>query len=342
MAMTGMMLGGSREVVFGPRFTVPSQVVINTWPFTNATNEAFHILSTTGKSALDAIEGGCNICEIQQCDFTVGYGGSPDATGETTLDAMIMDGRDQSMGSVAYLRRVKDAIRVARKVMDHSSHSILAGNGALAFAKMMGFREESLTTPYSAKLFAQWTTNHCQPNYYKNVRGQDTSCPPYEPLPPSDWSENNQEARNSINKDNHDTIGMIALNSVGHIAVGTSSNGANHKIQGRVGDAPLPGAGAYADNERGAAAATGDGDVMMRFLPSYQAVQDMGNDIHPKDACENALRRIAAKVPLFKGGIVCLNPQGEYGGAGYGWNFSYSVRTATMTSAQVVHVAPIT
>ncbi|ETW04966.1 hypothetical protein, variant 3 [Aphanomyces invadans] len=251
---------------------------------------------------------------------------------------MIMDGHDQSMGSVVYLRRVKDAIRVARKVMQHSSHSVLAGEGALAFAKMMGFHEESLTTPYSTELYLQWRANQCQPNYFKNVRGQASSCPPYEPLASGHTAA--LDAREAINQHNHDTIGMIALDTAGQMAAGASSNGANHKIQGRVGDAPLPGAGCYVDNTKGAAAATGDGDIMMRFLPSYQAVQDMGDGMHPKAACEKALRRIADKVPSFKGGMVCLNAHGEYGGAGHGWAFSYSVRTAGMANAAVVHVAP--
>lgn len=72
-----------------------------------------------------------------------------------------------------------------------------------------------------------------------------------------------------VNENNHDTIGMIAIDTKGHIAAGTSTNGLKNKIPGRVGDSPIVGAGAYADQEVGAAAATGDGDVMMRFLPRY-------------------------------------------------------------------------
>ncbi|OQS07737.1 N(4)-(Beta-N-acetylglucosaminyl)-L-asparaginase [Thraustotheca clavata] len=276
-----------------------------------------------------------------QCDFTVGYGGSPDTSGETTLDAMIMDGKDQAMGAVAYLRSVKNAIRVARSVMEHSSHSILAGEGALEFAKMMGFQQESLSTPYSTKLYHEWQSNHCQPNYFRNVVDQSTSCPPYKPISRDQQSSDSQVSQLWIDHGNHDTIGMVALNSLGQLAGGTSSNGANHKIKGRVGDAPIPGAGAYVDNTKGGAAATGDGDIMMRFLPSYRAVQDMGQGICPQKACENALKEIAKKYPSFKGGMVCLNTKGEYGGAGYGWNFSYSVMTMGMQKALVVKVPPL-
>ncbi|OQR94799.1 N(4)-(Beta-N-acetylglucosaminyl)-L-asparaginase [Achlya hypogyna] len=359
----------STVVYDGARAALPmTPVVLNTWPFTAATDRAFAELLLQDRTAVDAIEEGCNICEVAQCDFTVGYGGSPDSSGETTLDAMIMDGDDQAMGAVAYLRRVKDAIRVARSVLRHSSHSLLAGDGALAFAKMMGFFEESLTTPYSTKLHTQWRSNLCQPNYYRNVVNQSSSCPPYEPLPPA-LATSTREAETSswISPMNHDTIGMVALSASGQLAcmhdippgldsriAGTSSNGANHKIPGRVGDAPIPGAGSYADSSKGAAAATGDGDIMMRFLPTYQvdnfsfpsllalqAVQDMGNGMHPQDACEAALRRIALKVPHYKGGIVCVNSHGDYGGAGMGWAFSYSVRTPAMATAAVVHVPPL-
>ena len=66
-------------------------VVIATWEFNNATAKAFEVLNSTG-DIFDAIEQGCSVCEVEQCDRTVGYGGSPDEDGETTLDAMIMDG----------------------------------------------------------------------------------------------------------------------------------------------------------------------------------------------------------------------------------------------------------
>eukprot|EP00794_Sanderia_malayensis_P005436 gene5436-6115_t len=101
-------------------------LVINTWPFTNATKEAWKII-TSNQSALDAVEKGCSTCEIERCDGTVGYGGSPDENGETTLDAMIMDGKRHAVGAVGCLRRIKSAISVARSVMEHTTHTLLIG-----------------------------------------------------------------------------------------------------------------------------------------------------------------------------------------------------------------------
>ncbi|CAH0480339.1 unnamed protein product [Peronospora belbahrii] len=344
-------------MLWGSAHEIPQRgvVVINTWPFVNATRAGFEALrrSSSRSHALDAITRGCNRCEVDQCDFTVGYGGSPDSSGETTLDAMILDGSTMEMGAVAQLRRVKPAIEVARAVMEHSSHSILAGDGALAFAKMMGFEETPLDTPHSREIYQSWLDSNCQPNYFRNVVRQNTSCPPYKPLMSQREvytelqgesflrSSRNAAVERLISRGNHDTIGMVVLAENGHMAAGTSSNGAMHKIAGRVGDAAVPGAGAYVDSSIGGAAATGDGDVMMRFLPSFFAVQEMKRGTHPRKACEHALHRIAAVYPHFLGGMVCMNRFGEYGGAGYGWEFAYSVQASWMSEPEVIHVSPL-
>lgn len=93
-----------------------------------------------------------------------------------------------------------------------------------------------------------------------------TTCGPYHPQMKLARTKFEHFSSTS-DENNHDTIAMIAIDIQGKIAAGTSTNGLRHKIPGRVGDSPIPGAGAYADQEVGAAAATGDGDIMMRFLP---------------------------------------------------------------------------
>lgn len=91
------------------------------------------------------------------------------------------------------------------------------------------------------------------------------SCGPYHAVSSMDFKV--EEHQSYVDEENHDTIGVVAIDSKGHIAAGTSTNGARNKIPGRIGDSPIPGAGAYADQQVGAAAGTGDGDIMMRFLP---------------------------------------------------------------------------
>jgi len=323
-----------------------SAVVVNTWPWPQATSAAWITLSEGG-SVVDAVEKGCTQCEIDQCGQSVGFGGSPDENGETTLDAMIMDGKTQDAGAVGCLRRIKNAISVARHVMEHTTHTFLVGDLATDFAFQMGFQEQSLQTPLSYTMWQQWKQNACQPNYWNNVTPNHmTSCGPYTPLNPSTTNPNSltdkENARNLINSENHDTIAMIALDENGDIAVGTSTNGLNHKIPGRVGDSPIIGSGAYVDNDIGGCGATGDGDVMMRFLPCYQAVESMRQGMSPTQAAEYALLRIKKFYPQYEGAIVTLNKNGQVGAAAHGWSFQYTYQSnVTGGKPVIVNVPPM-
>ncbi|XP_066154427.1 N(4)-(Beta-N-acetylglucosaminyl)-L-asparaginase-like [Euwallacea fornicatus] len=327
-------------------------VVVNTWAFIKATQNAWTTLQNSNQ-AIDALIEGCRTCQSLQCDFTVGYGGSPDEEGETTLDALIFDGNTMNMGAVGGIRNVKDAIGVARRVLENTDHSFLVGSLAGDFAHKLGFPNESLETNYSKELYNKWKNTNCQPNFWSNViPDSTTSCGPYVPKgenskcslrhrfsDPLLTNEVRTEEFGVFNTENHDTIGMIVINSESHIVAGTSTNGANHKIPGRVGDSPIPGAGAYADAEVGAATATGDGDVMMRFLPSFLAVELMRQGATPTEAAQVAVDRIAIKFPTFFGGIIAVNKNGSIGAACNGMEkFPYSVMNST-TKAPVIEYA---
>ncbi|XP_048384203.1 N(4)-(Beta-N-acetylglucosaminyl)-L-asparaginase-like [Stegostoma tigrinum] len=287
-------------------------LVIATWPDQVAAVEAWSSLQS-GSCALDAVEKGLHQCEIYQCRGTVGYGGNPDEHGETTLDAMIMNGDTMEVGGVGQLRRIKSAIRVARAVMDHTSHSLLVGESASEFAQNMGFLSEDLTTNISLSMHTKWLNQRCQPNFQKNVLpNPETSCGPYKPIM-GPLSKNHGIPAQIADVHNHDTIGMVVIDKTGSIAAGTSTNGLTHKIPGRVGDSPIAGAGAYADSTAGAAAATGNGDVMMRFVPSYQAVEYMRMGIEPAKACQKVIKRIQKYHPQFFGALICANRTGGYG-----------------------------
>lgn len=309
-------------------------VVITTWEFNNATAKAWEVLNNGG-TAFDAIEQGCMVCEQEQCDYTVGFGGSPDENGETTLDAMIMDGATYNVGAVASLRRIKPAISVARKVLEHTTHSILAGELATQFAVEMGFKEETLTTPTSKQMWLDWRNKNCQPNFWKDVSpNSNEECGPYTPKHPNDIKITKEEFQNdnhkNIDKNNHDTIGMVVIDENGHMVAGTSTNGLKHKIPGRVGDSPIPGSGAYADKNVGGAAATGDGDVMLRFLPSYQAVESMRQGHPPAEAARISLERIIQYYPKFEGAVIALSKDGMVGAACFGLqsgSFPFNVAT---------------
>jgi len=106
------------------------------------------------------------VCEREQCDTTVGYGGSPDENGETTLDAMIMDGKTMNIGAVAALREIKDAISVAKHVLYNTKHTLIVGDQATNFAVSMGFKRESLSTTESQEIWQNWKNRNCQPNFW--------------------------------------------------------------------------------------------------------------------------------------------------------------------------------
>ncbi|XP_017066587.1 putative N(4)-(beta-N-acetylglucosaminyl)-L-asparaginase GG24090 [Drosophila eugracilis] len=299
-------------------------MVINTWNFTASNMLAWRILKQSKgglRQTRNAVVEGCSKCEKLQCDRTVGYGGSPDESGETTLDAMVMDGGTMDVGAVAGLRRIKDAIKVARHVLEHTQHTMLVGDAASAFANAMGFESESLITPESKDMWLQWMAENCQPNFWWNVHPDPkVSCGPYKPRPTplTRWKEDRARNEYEIGRKNHDTIGMIAIDVESNIHAGTSTNGARHKIPGRVGDSPIPGAGAYADNEVGAAVATGDGDVMMRFLPSLLAVEAMRVGKPPAEAAAVGIRRMIKHHKDFMGAVIAVDRLGNYAAACYG------------------------
>ncbi|XP_020628100.1 N(4)-(Beta-N-acetylglucosaminyl)-L-asparaginase-like isoform X2 [Orbicella faveolata] len=108
-------------------------------------------------------------------------------------------------------------------------------------------------------------------------------------------------------------MGMIAIDQHGNIAAGTSTNGMNHKIAGRVGDSPIPGARAYVDKDVGGAAGTGDGDVMLKFLPSFHAVELPRQGYSPTRAARMALKKIAQYYPTLRGGLITVTKDGRDG-----------------------------
>ncbi|XP_067943797.1 N(4)-(Beta-N-acetylglucosaminyl)-L-asparaginase-like [Watersipora subatra] len=311
-----------------------NEIVVNTWAFRTATETGWNAL-VKGGSALDAVESGCSQCEVDQCDGTVGYGGSPDENGETTLDAMIMDGVTHDVGAVGGLRRVKEAMSVARAVLTYTTHTLLVGESATRFAVEMGFNETDLSTNKSRQLEKEWKENNCQPNYRQNVSPDSrTSCGPYTPI---HHEEGCTWRTAQVTQYNHDTIGMIAIDNQGHIAAGTSTNGLNHKVPGRVGDSPIAGAGAYAEQGVGGAAATGDGDVMMRLLPTYHTVTLMSMGKAPSEAASIALAKVVKFYPNFDGAIVATTMNGTLGAACHGFDaFPFSYRTAKDAQVETV------
>jgi len=287
-------------------------IIVTSWDFGPGANAVGWPVLRDGGLAIDAVEAAINHVELLPDEFYVGYGGSPNAIGETTLDAMMMWGPTHDVGAVGCLRRVKRAISVARKVMEKTHHSLIVGDDATRFAVSMGFEETSLTNAASLEAWQAWMD-----------KGQKSDAWDPEPIAAGSRPQG------------HDTVGTMAVDAHGNVCVGCSTNGLTFKLPGRVGDSPIAGAGAYCDNDVGAAIATGNGDVMMRFLPTYHAVELMRDGATPAEAAEAALQRITAKGYRFDGAVVALRKDGAHGAAKRGWTdeeFRYAVTNASGAS----------
>jgi N4-(beta-N-acetylglucosaminyl)-L-asparaginase len=270
-------------------------VVISTWNFGFEANETAWKILERGGSAVDAVEAGVKVPEADPDNMSVGYGGIPDRDGNVTLDACIMKGNGEC-GSVTFLQHIKHPISVARLVMEKTPHVMLSGAGALQFALDNGFVKENLLTEKAKKAWENWL-----------VKSE------YDPV---------------INIENHDTIGMLAIDKDNHIAGACTTSGLGYKMHGRVGDSPVIGAGLYADDEVGAATATGMGELVLKTLGSFLMVELMRSGYSPQEACEEGIKRIVEKIPDYKNfqiGYLTVNTAGETGAYAIHKGFNYAL-----------------
>ena len=282
---------------------VRKPIVLSTWRFGISANEvAWGILKSKG-SALDAVEAGVRVPEGDPKERSVGYGGRPDRDGRITLDACIMD-ENANIGSVAALEYIKHPISVARAVMEKTPHVMLVGDGALQFAVAQGFKKENLLTEESEKEWKEWL--------------RDSK---YKPI---------------ANIENHDTIGMIALDASGNLSGACTTSGMAYKMHGRVGDSPIIGAGLYVDNEIGAATATGHGEEVIRIAGSHLVVELMRQGYSPENACKEAVHRIIKltksrkkDLSAIQVGFIAINKQGEHGSYCIHPGFNFAVYDET-------------
>lgn len=276
--------------------SINKPVVVSTWNHgIEANAAAWKILEENG-TALDAVEQGVRVTESDPENMSVGLGGLPDRDGNVTLDACIMDHQNQC-GAVAFLQHIENPISVARKVMEDTPHVMLAGQGALEFALEKGFKKTNLLTEKAKKAWEEWLVE----SEYKPV----------------------------INRENHDTIGLLALDSAGNLSGACTTSGMAYKLHGRVGDSPIIGAGLFVDNEVGAACATGVGEAVIRIAGSAIVVELMRQGKTPAEACKEAVERIKTKhknLENLQVGFVALNKKGEYGCHSVYAGFNIAVR----------------
>ncbi len=235
-----------------------------------------------GISALDAVEKAVNILE-QDETFDAGRGAFLNAAGEIELDAIICDGRDLNFAAVAAVQNILQPVSAARLVMEKSEHCLLVSQGAQSFLKQHNFPEstmEELLTERELK-------------YYQRIKSDSdfTTRKPFEPHP-------------------NDTVGAVALDVYGNLAAATSTGGTPRKLPGRVGDSPIIGAGAYADNKLGAVSATGWGESIMKVLLA-RTVCDAFKIHSAMEAAKSGIGEMQKRVNGL-GGVVGIHYKGDY------------------------------
>ena len=261
-----------------------------------------------GGTAVDAVEKAANIIELDPEDTSVGYGGLPNERGVVQLDSSFMDGKTYSAGAVACLENIKTPASVAKLVMQRTDHVLLVGAGALEFAKAWGFPEENLLTEKARKIWLRWKEEMSPiddwgaPEHLQNIMKKETYWRDFPGI-----------------EHHYGTTNVLAIDANGDVAGCTTTSGLSFKLNGRVGDSPIIGAGLYVDNEIGAAGATGRGEDVIKSCASHYMVLKMKEGRTPQQACEDALKMIVDRYkkvnpdffPSEK--FVAMNKYGELG-----------------------------
>ena len=314
------LLGKKVIAASSQEITTGKPVVISTWDAGLAANKAaWEVLSKKGK-AVDAVEKGVMVTEDSQ-NCCVGLGANPDRDGFVTLDASIMDDKF-NCGSVAFLERIKHPISVARRVMEKTPHVMLVGAGAQQFAVAEGFPlEEQKLSENAKKAYEDWLKKSEYKPPAINVENKQRRGP-FAPtkLDNGEW--------------NHDTIGMVAMDTFGNLSGSCTTSGAGFKMRGRVGDSPIIGAGLFVDNEVGACTATGQGEDVIRVAGSHSVVELMRQGLSPEAACKKIVERIVKikgdKVKEIQVAFLAVNKKGQVGSFAIHPGFEYAIRTNEM------------
>jgi N4-(beta-N-acetylglucosaminyl)-L-asparaginase len=275
-------------------------VMISTWKHGIEANQAGFEILKSGGSSLDAVEAGAKITESDVTNRSVGIGGMPDREGHVTLDACIMDWESRC-GAVGFLEGIAHPISVARHIMEHTPHVMLVGAGAKKYALENKFPTIKTPLPEVKKAWQEWKK-----------------------------SEVEKMKHPEINHENHDTIGLLAIDVNGKISGACTTSGWAYKLSGRLGDSPIIGAGLFIDQEVGGAVATGLGESIIRIAGSHTVVELMRQGRTPQQACEETVLRLISKHKDMKGlqcGFLAIDTKGNVGAYSVFSGFNYALST---------------
>jgi beta-aspartyl-peptidase (threonine type) len=279
---------GPSLIVHGGAWTIPENAIEDAKRGCRRALEAGWAILSRGGSAADAVEAAIVVLEDDPT-FDAGIGSHLNRDGRVQLDAILMDGATLKSGAVVAVERVRNPIRLARRVMERSEHMMLAGAGAELFAQEQGMQ----------------------------LCSQDELVLERERL---GWERCQQSGEHRLGfhfGGASGTVGAVARDAAGNIVAGTSTGGTCCKFPGRVGDSPLVGCGCYADAEAGGVSCTGHGEAIMRVVLAKTAVDYLrppsgGAPLGPQQAAEEAVRLLKERGK-GTGGLILLDREGRPG-----------------------------
>jgi beta-aspartyl-peptidase (threonine type) len=242
-----------------------------------------HAVLKDGGAALDAVEAAVRVLEDSPL-FNAGRGAVFNADGQHEMDASLMSGDDLRAGAVASVQNVKNPISLARRVMDHSSHVLLSGNGAFEFAHEQKVELEDDQYFFDEFRYQQW----------KETVGTDT-----------------YQLDHSDKERKFGTVGAVALDVHGTLAAATSTGGMTNKKWQRIGDSPIIGAGTYANNASCAVSCTGHGESFIRAVAAHDVHALM---LYKGLSLAEAVRVVVhEKLPPLDGdgGLIAVDREGN-------------------------------
>lgn len=293
-------------IVHGGAWDIPAALHEEHLAGCRAAAERGWAILADGGSALDAVEAAVRIMEDHPV-FDAGRGSHLNADGVVELDAGMMDGATLRAGAVASVRRIANPISLARRVLHDSPHVFLVGDGAERFARQAGIPlcdPNDLIVPRERSLWEQKRAE---------VQPRPTGA----------------EFRHGADRIGSDTVGAVALDEHGNLAVANSTGGTFFKQPGRVGDTPILGCGLYADNTLGAAACTGWGEQIMKTVLAKTAVDHIALLGSARDAAHVAIAYFRQRVGGL-GGVICISPDGQIGYAHSTPNLAHAYRDEKM------------
>lgn len=281
----------------------------------SAAADAGWAVLAAGGTALAAVEAATRALEDDPL-FDAGLGSYLNRDGEIELDAILMDGRDITFGAVAAVQRVKNPITLARHVLAASPHAMLAGAGAERFARDLGLTVPGLDL-IAPDILAGWLARRHGGELHdvegdSGAGGDPVRGPDRDP----DRDRGPDAGVGDDDGDLGDTVGAVAIDADGHVAAATSTGGTRDKWPGRVGDSPIVGSGAYADDLSGAVSCTGHGESIMRVCLAYAACGRMEAGDPALEACRHAVDILTVRT----GGQVGLIAVDRHGRLGWAWN----------------------